>query len=293
MQTESVVDELRHIAAGLNRAEKAVAEAILSDVAAAVDCTIRQLAERAGVSEPTVVRLARRLGCSGFPQLKRRLSQDLAVAHMFSRPDLIGKPRDAVSVGSQIYEAASQALTHAFSSHDPNTAERAATLLNEADQVFCLGTGGNSANMAHEAENRLFRFGIKVQTLIDPYRQRMVAAVAEPGQIFLILSMTGRPQTLLDVAQTVRMRGARVICITRRESPLAAMADELLVLDVPHQEADFQLPNRSRYAQLFTVDVLATLVGVKRQADALPRLKRMRTALVSLHGLTEDQPIGD
>ena len=293
MQTESIVDELRRIAPGLSRAEKAVADAILDDIAKATDCTIRELAEQARVSEPTVVRLSRRLGCSGFPQLKRRLSQDIAVAQMFSRPDLAGKPRDAMSVSSQIYEAAGQALSHAFSSHDPKAAERAATLLDEADQVFCLGTGGNSANMAQEAENRLFRFGVKVQTLIDPYRQRMVAAVAEPGQVFLVLSMTGRPQALRDVAQTARLRGAKVICITRRESALAALSDELLALDVPDQEADFQLPNRSRYAQLFSVDILATLVGIKRQADALPRLKRMRTALVSLHGLTEDQPIGD
>lgn len=293
MQTESVVDELRRILPGLNRAERAVADAILSDIARATDCTIRELAERAEVSEPTVVRLARRLGCSGFPQLKRRLSQDLAVAQMFVRPDLVGKPRDAMSVGSQIYEAASQALAHAFSTHDPDAVEKAAALVNASDQVFCFGTGGNSTNMAMEAENRLFRFGVKAQALIDPYRQHMVAAAAGPEQVFLILSLTGRPQSLLDAAQTARARGAKVICMTRADSPLAAHADVLLVLNVPHQEADFQLPNRSRYAQLFMVDLLATLVGVKRQDQALPRLKRMRTALVSLHGLTPDQPIGD
>ncbi|MBK3745202.1 MurR/RpiR family transcriptional regulator [Paraburkholderia aspalathi] len=293
MQIENVIDELRRTHSLLNRAERAVADVILSDIESVTEMTIRELATMASVSEPTVVRLSRRLGCTGFPQLKRRLSQDYAVAQMFLRPDLVGKPRDAQSVGAQVYEAASQALNHAFLTHDPAALENAAEMIDNASQLYCLGAGGNSTNMALEAENRLFRFGVPVQTLIDPYRQFMSAVDSNSSTVFLIMSMTGRPQTLLDAADAAKLRGAKTICLTRSNSPLAALADALLVLDTPHQEADFQLPNRSRYAMLFMVDMLATLVGARRIKEAVPRLSRMRTALVSLHGPTDEQPIGD
>ncbi len=293
MHSENIIDELRRTLEQLSRAERAVAEVILRDVEAATALTTKQLADQAEVSEPTVVRLARRLGCAGFPQLKLRLSQDFAVARMFLRPDLARKPRDAQSVAEQIHQAASQALLHVYTHHDPDALALAAQVIDQARSLYCMGTGGNSSNMAAEAENRLFRFGVPVQTVIDPYRQHMLAAASDPGTAFLLISMTGRPQALLETARLARERGARVICLTRRRSPLAELADVLLELDIPDQEADFQLPNRSRYAQLYMIDVLATLVGVKRVDQALPQLKRMRTALVSLHGPTEQQPIGD
>jgi RpiR family carbohydrate utilization transcriptional regulator len=293
MHTESIIDELRRGLGHLNKAERQVADVILHDIELATTLTIKQLAATAEVSEPTVVRLARRLGCSGFPNLKMRLSQDFAVARMFLRPELAQKPRDAQSVGQQIYEAATQTLDHVVANHDPDALERAATLIDAGERLFCLGTGGSSANMAQEAENRLFRFGVSTSALIDPYRQRMAAAASNQTEVFLIISMTGQPQALLDCATLARERGAKVICITRTGSPLAGASDVLIALDIPNQENDFQLPNRSRYGQLFLIDCLATLVGARRMDGALPQLKRMRTALVSLHGPTEQQPIGD
>ncbi|MNL05879.1 putative HTH-type transcriptional regulator YbbH [compost metagenome] len=293
MHTESIIDDLRRALDTLNKAERQVAGVILEDVEAATALTIKQLATCAKVSEPTVVRLARRLGCAGFPQLKMRLSQDFAVARMFLRSDLANKPRDAKSVGAQVYEAASQTLQHVFSDHDPHALEAAAQTIDHAQRVFCLGTGGSSANMAQEAENRLFRFDVFATALIDPYRQRMAAAASNAQDVFFIISMTGQPQALRESAELARERGAKVVCLTRSNSPLAATADVLLKLDVPDQENDFQLPNRSRYGQLLIVDCLATLVGTRRMKASLPNLKRMRTALVSLHGPTDQQPIGD
>ena len=83
----SVLDRIRDGLNRLSKAERRVADIILADVDAAIRLSIKDLAQEARTSEPTVLRLARRLGCDGFPDLKRRISQDLAIERMFVFPN--------------------------------------------------------------------------------------------------------------------------------------------------------------------------------------------------------------
>ena len=288
-----VIDLIRQSEAGLNRAERAVAQAILADVDRATRSSSRDIASRAGVSEPTVIRLARRLGCSGFPDLKRRMSQDLATARMFVFSDRPVTSHDTEALVGQVYEATAQALAYGFAQRDPKALERATAALHAAKRVFCMGTGGSSANMALEAENRLFRFDLHVMAVIDGYKQRIAAATCETGDVLLIFSVTGRPQALVECAAMASESGATVISVTRPGSPLAGASSILLALEVPDNDRQFEIPNRSRYAQLYVMDCLAALVAARRQARSAPKLRRLRAALLSLHGPTDHQPIGD
>ncbi len=173
----STVDRIRTTAEQLEGAERRVAQAILSDIDWATRATIRDLARRAGVSEPTVIRFARHVGCSGFVDLKRRVSQDIATARMFTFPDHAVISGDSKVVASQVYEATAQALAYSFAQRDTDALARAASAVHHARRVFCMGTGGSSANMALEAENRLFRFDIHVTAFIDDYKQRIAAGL--------------------------------------------------------------------------------------------------------------------
>ncbi len=156
-----------------------------------------------------------------------------------------------------------------------------------------MGTGGSSANIAQEAENRLFRFDIRVSALIDSYRQLIAAATCTAQDVLLLFSVTGRPRALIDSASTAREAGAAVISITRAGSPLAQASTILLPLDIPDNDQHFEVPNRSRYGQLYMMDCLATLVASRRQEQSAPKLRRLRATLLQLHGRTDQQPIGD
>lgn len=110
----STVDRIRATAVQLKGAEQRVAQAILSDIDWATRATTRDVARRAGVSEPTVIRFARHVGCSGFVDLKRRVSQDIATARMFIFPDHAVISSDSTVTASQVYEATAQALAYSF-----------------------------------------------------------------------------------------------------------------------------------------------------------------------------------
>ena len=146
--------------------------------------------------------------------------------------------------------------------------------------MFCLGTGGSSANMAQEMENRLFRFDIHAAAVINAYRQRIAAATCDAGDVLVIFSVTGRPRALIDCAAMATGTGAVVISIMRTGSPLGVASTILLPLDIPDNDRRFEMPNRSRYGQLYVMDCLATLVAARRQRVSAPKLRRLRASLL-------------
>jgi RpiR family transcriptional regulator, carbohydrate utilization regulator len=289
----STIDSIRRALEDLNRAERQVAEVVLADIAVSTRMSTRELAERAAVSEPTVVRFARRVGCRGFTDLKQRLAEDFATARMFVPSDNAKISHDSDLVAKQVYEATAQALASSFTQRDPGALKRAAAAIDAAQRVFCMGTGGSSANIAEEAENRLFRFDVHVTALTDSYKQRIAAATCNAQDVLLVFSVTGLPRALVESAGSAREAGAEVVAVTRVGSPLAAASTILLPLHIPDNDQHFEIPNRSRYGQLYVLDCLATLVASRRLESSVPKLRRARAALQRLHGETEHQPIGD
>ena len=62
----------------LRKSERKVAEFILANLTDVIRMRIVDLAEKAEVSEPTVVRFCRAVGCDGFQDFKLALAQQLA-----------------------------------------------------------------------------------------------------------------------------------------------------------------------------------------------------------------------
>ena len=73
-----MIHQVRASLSNLSKSERAVAETILRDPEQSVHLSIARLAVAAGVSDPTVNRFCRSLGCCGFPDFKLRLAQTLA-----------------------------------------------------------------------------------------------------------------------------------------------------------------------------------------------------------------------
>jgi RpiR family carbohydrate utilization transcriptional regulator len=82
------VNLLQHIAQSrhlLRKSELKVADHVLLDPAAVMHSSMADLAHSVGISEPTIVRFCRAIGCSGFQDLKLKLAQSLAAGASFGQ----------------------------------------------------------------------------------------------------------------------------------------------------------------------------------------------------------------
>ncbi|CAO3427311.1 MurR/RpiR family transcriptional regulator [Azospirillum doebereinerae] len=273
----------------LRRAETAVARVVLAAPDAVLGDSIGQLAAKAGVSEPTVLRFCRAAGFAGFQDFKLRLAQHLAAtaARAQAARGTVALARDLApgdSVGGaaeKVLNRAIDALTRLRDTLDPAALERAARALVKAGRVEIVGVGASGA-VAQDAHHKLFRLLHAVAAPSDAHVQAMMAATLGPGDVMLAVSKTGTSGEILETVAIAREGGATVIAITGAGTPLAALAGTLLVVDVDEDTA-VHTPMASRLAQLALIDALTVAVGLLSPPELNQRLARIKAALRGRH----------
>ena len=260
----------------LNKSERKVAEAILRDPSAATRYSIAALARAADVSEPTVNRFCRGFSATGFPDFKIRLAQSIATGTPYVGQNV--EPDDSVAeFADKIMLSTIASLDKARQALDPKALATAIDYLIQAKQINFFGMGG-SAPVALDAQHKFFRFNIPVMSYDDALMQRMVAAGSSTGDVIVMISYTGRTRETVDIAKIARANGATVIGITNPDSPLADACTVVLEVTAP-EDTEVYMPMSSRIIHLTVIDILATGVTLKRGADFLGHLKKIKESL--------------
>ncbi|MFM2587434.1 MurR/RpiR family transcriptional regulator [Vibrio sp. TBV020] len=281
-----IISRITERFSALRDAEKKVAKLIMDDIETAANASITELAENAEVSEATITRFAKAVGCKNVRDMKIKLAQTLTVGQRF-----ILEPPDQ-SGYQGIYESIKQSLDinrNLVNEADINTA---VAWLHGARQVISIGMGGGSTIASQEMQHRLFRLGYAVVAYNDGLMSRMVASTADSNDVLVMLSATGYTPTIVETAELAKEYGVKVIAITPKSTPLSDIAD--LTLPIEHQETDFiYKPSASRYAMLALVDVLSMALAVNHKRRSRDKLRRLKLALDSYRGGLDRQPLGD
>ncbi|WP_275285833.1 MurR/RpiR family transcriptional regulator [Halomonas elongata] len=272
--------------AGLRDAEKKVAELIFADIDFVSEASIGAIAERADVSDASVTRFARAVGCQNVRDLKRRLTRALAAGRRF-----IQDAGDTDGLGA-VYDIATQTLDVNRELMEQADVAGAIELLDGARQILVFGAGGGSTMLAQELQFRLVRLGYAISAYPQSLLPRMVASTLEPDDVVVTLSVSGYTPEIVESAQIARQYGARVVAITANGSPLAETAD--VILPVAARETDFIYhPSASRYAVLAAIDVLALELALRHQDRSRDKLRRLKITLDAHRGGDNRQPLGD
>lgn len=283
-----------HGRAGFGRgAEARLVQVILDDLHFATHASIHELAARAGVSEPTVTRLARALGFRSTREMKVHLAQALAIggAYLRSHESNSEGQHSSGTVIATICSRAHAALDLISVALSETDIVPLARSIASARHTLIYGTGGNSSMAAVELQNRLFRLGLRCNAQSDPQLQRMSASVADEHTVIVAFSTSGQVRSVLDAMVIGRQYGARCIAVTSADSPLSRAAHELIPL-VFQEDGNLYKPSSSRYALLALVDMIAMATAEAIGSPVLERLRRVRQSLSN--EVTDPlNPIGD
>ena len=262
--------------AKLSTAERRVAAVVTERRADVPRMSIAELAAEAGVSEPTVHRFCRALGCAGFPAFKLRLAEGLASGTPYLHRDVaIG---DSVPVVvEKIFDSTQRAIADLRVSLDRSAVAAAAMRLGAAKRIDCFGAGIASA-MALDAQIKLMRLGIPAVWHPDSHTQAMAAAGLGAGDVAIALGVHGAAPELVRTAAIARRAGAIVIGVARGGAPLAAASDVFIAVDTA-EDTTIYTPSVSRLAVLLVVDILTTAVMAARGPAIVEQLRRVKLAV--------------
>jgi len=261
----------------LPQAQQQVAAVVLEDPPFAVRANVDDIARRAGVSPPTIVRFCRAIGCAGLREFKLQLAQTLAVGTS-ALHRAVAPGDDMQTVAHKILRGAATALARLEQHIVPEALDRAVTRIAQARRVDCYSVGSTSNFIATDAQARFFRLGIASNAYFDAHFQLISAATLARGDVALAISYVGRMPTLMEAIEVAREQGATVVAITQPDTMLAHRADIVLPIVVP-ADPSMRVGTEAYLAQMAYLEILMVGVGLRRGPSAVNRLKRVRRVL--------------
>ncbi|MDO5073259.1 putative RpiR-family transcriptional regulator [Neisseria animaloris] len=267
--------------ANLSGAERKVAESALAEPKWFVHAAVAEIAERASVSQPTVIRFCRSLGYKGLPEFKLALSASIGHEGLPYVHEELNTDDDISKVVEKVLGNTAASVLGARRFLKEAELEKAIAMLTHARRIEFYGVG-NSGIVAHDAQHKFFRFGISTVAYVDTHIQLMAAAVLGSQDVLVVISNSGSSIELLDAVSIAKENGAAVIAITRAGSPLAQLAD--CVLSVAAQEnSELYTPMISRLLQLVVVDILAIGLALRLGETASLQLQKGKRSIHSKH----------
>ena len=268
----------------LNPSEAKVARYVLSSPDKVVRQSIAILAQAAEVSEPTVMRFCRSLGCTGYQDFKLNLAMSLAGNTPYVHTSITQDDTTA-QMAEKICQYSSNSLRVLSESLDIEPLGRAIKILNNAGRIEIYGSGA-SGIVALDAQHKLFRTQVPTVAYRDSHMQMMSASSLDENCVALAFSYTGRSLNIIEAAKLAKEQGAVVVGVTDNESPLAEFCDP--VINNPNiEDTVLFAPMVSRICQLTIVDILATGVAMEKGLDAWEHLKKIKQSVSSF------RPSGD
>ncbi len=228
-------DVVRGALDALSAGERKVGRTLLANYPIAGLETVAELAKRAGVSPPTVVRFVARLGFSGYPDFQRRLMREVherlgSPLEQYGREDIQWGDGD-LARAARVFSAGIEGTIGALPRSE---FDRAVALLSQPRLRVSL-LGGRFSRMLAQylgAHLMLLRPGV---TVIDDTELARLASVSDArrGDVLVAFDYRRYDPAVVRVAQQAAERGAEVVLFTDRWlSPAADVATTVLPAEV-------------------------------------------------------------
>ncbi|MBC7719132.1 MAG: SIS domain-containing protein [Chitinophagaceae bacterium] len=275
-----MLDRIKASLPSLAPAEQRVANLVLLDPRLFANQPISELAIRAHVSKPTVVRFCRSVGYDGLSDFKLKLAGSVSegVPFIHRSVDVDDKTADVlVKVVDNTVAAFLKYRNDASSYAIGKATDALANAYSTGKRIEFFGVG-NSGIVAQDAQHKFFRLGVHTIAYSDGHMQVMSASMLGPGDCVVVISNSGRTRDLMDACDIARKNGATTIVITASGSPLSSAGHIHLAADHP-EGYDRYSPMVSRLMHLMIIDILATCLALRIGGKLQPMLKEMKNNL--------------
>lgn len=277
-----VTERMRAAAASLSPGERKVADVVAADPEAVAFGTVASLAERAGTSGPTVLRLATRLGYAGFVELQSAVRDGLSQRLRPAVERLRGATPAPVLARALDTELANVRRT--LEAVDARAFAAACALLADLRRsVFVLPSEQfRHLGASFATDLGLLRDGVRV---IGGSEFRVVSQLArvKRGDAVVLLDVQRHERWIVGAARRVAQLGARRIVLTDAAlSPLADGAQHLFLV-----AADAAGPFDSGVGVLALLNALVAGVAEALRPQASRRIERLEQAWVESGALLD------
>lgn len=258
----------------LGNTDKKIADFLMNNPGAVLSMFITELAAQCDTSEAAIVRFSKKMGFSGYHQLKLSLAQE---SDMRPVSENITENDCAYDIFGKVCEDIFCSLEKTKRALDAKNLQTCCEKILSADKILICGLG-NSASVATDAAHKMLRLGLNACAYTDNHMQAIAAAHTTNKSVMIGISHSGRSKDILDAMKIAREQGAFCTALTGAEkSPLHKAAD--IVLRTVSDETNYRILGlSSRIAQLAIIDTVYSYL-VCHLMDANDKIAQTELAL--------------
>lgn len=254
------------------KTDRRIADVILANPKVAVEYTMEQLAEKAGVSQGSIHNFSIRLCGGGFAKLKILLAQEIG-EYRSAETDLVSAQDSMADVLDKVIEEMTGAYRQTAAMNDPQTMSRIVKMLLSAKRIEIYGIY-TSGIVAEEFYHRLLVLGLPAVYVTDGLMCPVSATMLDKDCLAIAISTSGQTKDICDALQVAKENGVPRVCITANpKGPVAALCDEVLQVPV-NPSVTKNRPDVARNSAILLVEAICAYIrrkapGERKQYDRL------------------------
>ncbi len=234
-----ITNQIESCYADLRKSEKRAADYILRHAEQAAELSLDRLADAAGVSQPTVLRMLKTAGFGGYREFRYQMVAELArqrsregeeqalphelmYGYHLNREDGLGE------IPFNITMTTERMLEETMKNFPRKTFDRVIRALKSARLIDIYGVE-NSAVTAVDLLTKLLYLGLPCRHFTDCYLQRIAAGKLTDQDVAVGISYSGESGDTVNAMKAAKRAGACTVAITNfRESTISRYSDILI-----------------------------------------------------------------
>lgn len=233
--------------------EKYICNYLVNHYEECVKNTVEEFSKNCNVSKTMMVRFAKKLGLSGYSELRAHIKIELQEQR--------GSVDGLLQTMTESYHKMMDELVKAdFSSFFSK--------LKEADRVFVYGSGSSQSRVASEMK-RIF---LPVKEMIDLQGHDLCYAlkkISTPKDLVIIISLSGDSEPVVELAKVLRTKHVSTASITSlSNNKLASLSEDNLYIHSVRVPSQYQLEYEFTTPYFILIEYLYLSYQVYLQKDS-------------------------
>lgn len=245
------INEARPI---LTDTEIEIADFILEHKSDVINDSAQSLAQKTMTSPAAVIRFSKKVGFSGFSQLKIELAKNLANDSM-EFDNLLDPYEHMESLMKKAYRSNIQTIEKTYGLIDSTVIERVAQEIISCRNIYLFGIG-SSGIVCEDFQHKLLRIGKTSIYYTDTHLQLTAVPNMQKGDLAFFVSYSGKTKEIVTAAKWAKRVGIKSVAITQSAyNDLGKLVD--MVITIPIEEKELRIgATSSRLSSLVVIDLL-------------------------------------
>jgi len=221
----------------LNESDEYVLKFIRQNMEISIQATVAEIAERVNISDSTIIRLAKKLGFSGYGEFRyflreeqERIKQTSIFNNDFFQTSVL---LNDVNSTIKLFE-------------NDRSMEEIYLLMNQANRIFIYATGYGQGLMVQEFVRCMWNAGVYVITVPEKNELNLISEDISKNDLLFVVSLSGNSKKIDPILKRIQLKGSEIISITNfTRNELASKANKSVYYQVTNVNKVSQLNNSS------------------------------------------------